>query len=147
LTSLGEYPEVSLKMARDRCHEARQKIAAGINPVEVRRNGRTSRANTFKILAEEWLKRQVSLLLAGTVNRHRSRLETFVYPYIANKPMKQIVRQDLLAVLRRVEAQGKLDTAKRIRELCSQIWLYAIDEGKADFDIAHSLKGAIKTKA
>ena len=147
LTSLGEYPEVSLKMARDRCHEARQKIADGINPVEVRRTERTSRANTFKILSEDWLKRQVNLLLTGTINRHRSRLETFVYPYIANKPMKQIVRQDLLAVLRRVEAQGKLDTAKRIRELCSQIWLYAIDEGKADFDIAHSLKGAIKTKA
>jgi integrase len=143
LTSLGEYPTMSIKMARDKCHEAKQKIADGINPAEERRTERDAYSNTFKTLAEEWLKRQTDLL-PGTVKRHQWRLERYVYPHIANKPIDQITAPELLAVLRRIEAQKKLDTAKRIRELCSSIWCYAIGEGKAQFDIAHSLKDQIQ---
>lgn len=145
LTSLGEYPTVSLKMARDRCHEAKQKIEDGINPAEERRMERNAYANTFKTMAEAWLERQTELT-EGTIKRHRRRLERFVYPHLANKPIDQITAQELLGVLQRVEAQGKLDTAKRIRELCSGIWKRAIHLGRAQFDIAHSLKDAIKTK-
>jgi integrase len=106
---------------------------------------RNAYANTFKTMAEAWLERQTELT-EGTIKRHRRRLERFVYPHLANKPIDQITAQELLGVLQRVEAQGKLDTAKRIRELCSGIWKRAIHLGRAQFDIAHSLKDAIKTK-
>jgi len=144
LISLGKFPDVSLAKARDKRDEERRKIADGINPAEARRAERSTYGNTLKILAEEWLKRQTDLT-EGTIRRHRRRLEKFVYPLLGAKPIDQISAQELLGVLRKVEAQGKLDTAKRVRELCSGIWCYAIHEGKAQFDIAASLKGAIKT--
>ena len=55
-------------------------------------------ANTFKVLAEEWLKRQTDLL-PGTVKRHQGRLERFVYQHIGNKPIDQITAPELPAVL------------------------------------------------
>ncbi len=143
LISLGKWPEVSLKMARDRREEERRKIAGGINPADERRSERDARGNTFKALAEQWLKRQTDLT-EGTVTRHERRLERFVYPRLRAKPINSITAQELLGVLRNIEAQGKIDTAKRVRELCSAIWIYAIHEGKAQYDIAASLKGAIK---
>jgi integrase len=105
---------------------------------------RDARDNTFKALAEEWLERQTDVT-EGTVTRHRRRLERFVCPKLGQEPIDDIGAKDLLAVLRRIEAQGKYDTAKRVRELCSGIWIHAIHEGNAEFDIASSFKGAIKT--
>jgi integrase len=144
LISLGRFPDVSLKMARDKAVDARRTIDGGVNPAEERRAERVAYGDTFKIQAEEWLKRRTDLE-PNTIRRHQSRLETFVYPHIGNDPIGQIKALQLLAVLRKVEAQGKLDTAKRIRELCSSIWTHAVLEGKAQFDAAASLKGAIKT--
>jgi len=54
LTSLGEYPTVSIKMARDKCHEAKQKIADGINPAEERRAEAMNQL--IRILAEAAVK-------------------------------------------------------------------------------------------
>lgn len=143
LISLGQFPDVTLKMARDRRDDERRKIAEGINPADERRRARDSQGNTFKTLAEEWLNRQTDLI-ESTVHNHRRRLERFVYPQIGSKPIEQIAAQELLLVLRKIENKGKIETAKRTRELCSCIWRYAVTEGKAPYDIAASLKGVIK---
>lgn len=95
LISLGQYPEVSLAMARDRRDEERRKIADGINPAEERRNERGARENTFKAVAEDWLKRQTDLT-EGTITRHRRRLQRFVYPKLGGEPISHIGAQDLI---------------------------------------------------
>jgi len=124
MISLGQYPDVSLKMARDRRDDERRKIADGIDPVQERRVERIAQINTFELLAKEYLKRLTDLT-EGTIRRHKQRLNKYVYPFIGSKPINEISAQELLIVLRKVEATGKLDTAKRIRELCSSIWCYA----------------------
>ncbi|HEY2685379.1 MAG TPA: tyrosine-type recombinase/integrase [Steroidobacteraceae bacterium] len=143
LISLGKYPDVSLAQARDNRDEERRKISKGVNPADERRAERDTRGNTFRAMAEDFLKSQTGVLSAGTITRHERRLERFVYKHIGGAAIETITAQELLAVLRKIEAQGKTDTAKRVRELCSQIWVRAIHEGKAQHDIAHSLKGAI----
>src|SRR5579859_5729943 len=55
LLSLGVYPDVSLKRAREKREDARRLIADGTDPSLERKTQRTARADTFKAIATEWL--------------------------------------------------------------------------------------------
>jgi len=144
MVSLGKFPAVSLKEADKRRVAAQEKLDTGIDIGGERRASDAVNKDTFRLAAEDFMKSVEPSLTPGTIARHRQRLEEYVYKDIGNSPIGSITPQDLLKVLRKVEAQGKVDTAKRIRELCSQIWLRAVLEGKAQYDVAAALKGAIK---
>src|SRR5205823_9708102 len=49
--SLGTYPTVSLKDARERRNELKRQLARGIDPDVVRKAGKVAQANTFELLA------------------------------------------------------------------------------------------------
>lgn len=51
----------------------------------------------------------------------------------------------LPAVLRRLEARGMTDTAHRARDTCSQVFRFAVAEGRVTSDPARDLAGALKT--
>jgi hypothetical protein len=56
--SLGTYPEVSLKAAREKREGARKLLAAGVDPSENRKASKAARAdratNSFEVVAREW---------------------------------------------------------------------------------------------
>src|SRR5262245_40189342 len=56
--SLGVYPDVSLRSARDRRDESRKLLASGIDPSENRKAMKSARAeraaNSFEMVAREW---------------------------------------------------------------------------------------------
>jgi integrase len=66
-----------------------------------------------------------------------------VVPYLGSKPIASIEAPDLLAVLKRIEAKGVVDTAHRSREVCGRVFRYAIATGRAKRDIAADLVGAL----
>jgi integrase len=142
LISLGSYAEVPLKAARERRDEARKLVADGIDPSAQRKAAKVAQANSVQLVSQEWLDKQTDLD-PGTIRRHRGRLVKFIYPYIGKRPIAAVTPPELLAPLRRIEAQGKHDTAKRTRELCGAIWRYAIATGRADRDISADLRGAL----
>jgi hypothetical protein len=62
--SLGVYPEISLKLARERREEARRTVAQGIDPSAERKAAKEARQVTFELIAEEWLALQAKPLNA-----------------------------------------------------------------------------------
>ena len=70
-------------------------------------------------------------------------MENNLFPWIGEKEIKEITPASLLAVLRRVESRGALDTAHRLHQTCGQIWRYAVATGRVERDITHDLKGAL----
>jgi integrase len=145
--TLGSYPEMSLKEAREAAIKSRSKIAQGIDPVEEKRQKRQERkaaqvnlANTFQVKAEKWLDENPLQLEPSTVLRHRRRLEVFVYPKLGSRPIDEINGLELLDVLNLVVEKKKAHTAERIRQLCSQIF-----QDKATIDVAGSIKRKIRT--
>lgn len=148
--ALGAYPAVSLADARTRCAEARQVLAAGTDPGERRKADNAAKveakalaADTFEVVARDWLARQAGAEV--TLQKSRWILETFLFPEIGDLPMQAISARVLLAALRRVEATGKLETAKRARIKAGQVFRWAILEGRADTDPTASLRGALTT--
>ncbi|PAV27397.1 integrase [Tamilnaduibacter salinus] len=147
--SIGTYPEVSLKEARAQRDEARRLLSENKDPVMARRTKgirqQHDAENTFKAVAEDWLQNQETELAAETIRITRRRLENWVYPKLGTLPLTEIDPPAVLKVLRRIEDQGKHETAHRIRQRISQVYRFAISEGRAQWDPAGNLSGVLKT--
>lgn len=143
LISLGTYPEVSLKLARDRRDEARRLVADGGDPSAKRQAERAARADTFEALAREWLEMEAKTLGPRTLRKKTERFEAFVFPYLGKRPIVEIKAVDVLAILKRVEARGKHETAHRVRSECGNVFRYAVATSRAERDPTTDLRGAI----
>lgn len=143
LLSVGTYPDVPLKLARERRDEARKLVAAGIDPSTKRKGEKAAQANTFKAIAEEWLAQEAKTLSAITIRAKRSRLETWAYRAIGNSPIADIEAPALLAMLKRVEATGRHETAHRVRQAVGGVFRHAILTHRATRDPTADLRGAL----
>ena len=87
--SLGVYPDVTLQYAREQLQEARQLLARGIDPSAQRRTVKIARADTFKLIAEEWLEMQAERLAPITMTQALWILGSFVYPRLGSWPIRR----------------------------------------------------------
>lgn len=143
LISLGAYPDVTLKRAREKRDEARKLVADGIDPSVRRKSERGARAETFEAVAKEWLELQSKALSVETISILGTRLKSFLYPYIGNRPVVAITAQELLGALRRIEARGRHETAHRVRALAGRVLRYAVATDRAPHDVAADLRDAL----
>lgn len=148
LLSLGVYPDTGLKEARQRRDEARKLVASGVDPSEKRKATKTAQiaevANTFAVVAKEWYGKHEKRWVHGYASKIQGYLDNDLIPGLpSNRPIAEITPPELLAVLRRIEERGALDTAHRVRQICSQIWRYAIATGRVTRDIAADLRGVL----
>ncbi len=141
LLAIGAYPEVPLKRARERRDDARRLLADGIDPSAKRQAERAAQADTFKAIALEWLAKQK--LADSTRDKAEWTFETLLFPYLGAKQITSITAPDVLVALRRIEAQGKHETAHRAKQRAGQVFRYAIATGRAEHDVTADLKGAL----
>lgn len=143
LLTLGCYPDVPLATARVLRDEARKSIAADIDPAAERRTERESTESSFQSVAQEWFDK-FSVQWVATHNRTvKTRLEQNLYPFIGSKPIREITAPEVLSTLRRIESRGANETARRVRQICGQVFRYAIASGRADRDPSADLRGAL----
>src|SRR6185436_17547848 len=109
--SLGVYPLVTLKLARQERDDAKRLLSDGQDPSHQRQRQRASQKVTFELVAREWLELQSKKLGPVTIAKAEWMLGTFVYPHLGSRPVGKITAPDLLAVLRRIEARGTIETA------------------------------------
>ncbi|MGH8320243.1 MAG: tyrosine-type recombinase/integrase [Steroidobacteraceae bacterium] len=143
LLTLGAYPDVPLRRAREKRDDARRLVADGIDPSARRQAERSAAALTFVAVADEWLLTKKRSLAPGTWQRDHDQIHKWVVPYLGNRPIASIEAPELLQVLKRVEAKGIADTAHRTREVCGRVFRYAIATGRATRDITADLRGAL----
>lgn len=144
---LGGWPTISLAEARARRDEAKKKIANGIDPALDKKRARIAAkyaaANTFQAVAEEWLvKCERDGLAPVTVDKIRWLLAK-AYPLLGTIPIAQITPHEALAVLRKVEATGAYESARRMRSVLSRVFRYGVATVRCDKDVAADLRGAI----
>ena len=143
LLTLGAYPDVPLKRAREKREDARKLVADGIDPSAKRQAERATQVETFEAIAKEWLELQRKSLAVETMDILGTRLKSFLYPYVGSRPIASITAQELLGALRRIEARGKHETAHRVRSLAGRVFRYAVATGRAQHDVAADLKDAL----
>jgi integrase len=145
--SLGVYPDVGLKDARERRDAARKLLANGVDPSDNRKAQKSARtdsiANSFEVVAREWFAEYSSTWVERHRERILSRFEHDVFPWIGARPIADITAPDVLTVMRRIESRGALDTAHRILNHCGQVFRYAVATGRAMRDPFGDLRGAL----
>lgn len=145
--SFGTYPEVSLKVARERREQARKLVANSTDPSEDRKEKKRAveaATSSFQQIFNEWLDIQKSKLAAGTHEKIKSSMSTHGLPHIGKKPIADIKIDDLLTMLRIIEAKGALEMARRVRAWTSRVFRYGIIIGKCERDPAGDLRGAMR---
>ena len=147
LLSLGVYPEVGLKEARDRRDEARKLIADGIDPSANRKAQKSARAdraaNSFEVVAREWYAKYSTTWAKDHGNRILRRFERDIFPWIGSRSIAEIKAPDLLSVVRRIESRGALETAHRALANCGQVFRYGVATGRCERDPSGDLRGAL----
>lgn len=144
--AIGAYPDVSLAVARERRDDARRLIAAGVDPGVHRKEARAAHvaaaASTFECVAREWLGKQS--FVPGYGKKVLAWFEKNVFPWIGARAVTELSAPDFLAVLRRMEERGAIESAHRVKQNCSQVMRYAVATGRASRDPVPDLAGALR---
>ena len=104
LLALGVYPDVSLKLARDRREEARRLVANGIDPGAKRQAEKLSKTDTFEAIAREWLALQEHQLSPATFKKAQWTFETLLFPRLGSQPIAAFHQCRLWSIKRRLGA-------------------------------------------
>lgn len=143
--SLGVYPQVGLREARQRREFQRNLLGHGTDPSEHRKAERVALsnagANTFETIAREWLAKR------NWATGHSARLlrlfERDLFPWIGGHPIASITAPELLAVIRRIEGRGAVDTAHRALSRCGEVFRYGVATGRCERDLSENLRGSL----
>ncbi|MCU1223610.1 MAG: integrase [Edaphobacter sp.] len=141
--SLGVYPDVGLKDARERRDAARKLLADGIDPGQHRKE---KAANNFEAVAREWFAKFTTGWAPGHQLRALRRFEREVFPLVGNRAIADIKPPEVLGVIRRIETRGAIDTAHRVLGACSQVFRYGVATGRCESDPSRDLRGALPPK-
>jgi integrase len=143
MLSLGVYPAVSLKRAREKRDEARKLLVEGVSPGAKRQAEKVAESDTFEAIAREWFAKQKPNWADSHADKIIARLESDLFPWLGTRPIKAIKAKELLACLRRIESRGALDTAHRAHQNSGQVFRYAVATGRAERDPSGDLRGAL----
>lgn len=145
--ALGVYPDISLKRARIAHENAREKVKMGIDPTQQRKiqrlNKYESTDDSFEFIAREWFEQFKDTWSESHSKRLIARLENDVFPWLGASSIKTIEPPEILAVMRRIQDRGALESAHRVRHVCGQVFRYAIATGRAQRDQTADLRGAL----
>ncbi|BEH11831.1 MULTISPECIES: tyrosine-type recombinase/integrase [Geobacter] len=128
--TFGPYPITSLADARQLREDAKKLLANGIDPGEIKKAKKAELAaeqRTFEMVAREWFAKNEPAWSTSHCATVMSRLERDIFPVIGNRPIAELKRTEIIFLLKGIEARGKIETAKRIKIYCGQIFRYALN--------------------
>lgn len=151
LLSGGPYPQLSLLAARAWRDEMKQQLALGLDPSEERRQERAiaeaqqsgRMRNTFEHVAREWLEIRLLSWTPRYAALVTGRLEADVFPVIGPLDIARITPRQILDAIRKIETRGAIEMARRVKNHCSEIFRYAIPDGRCETDPCRDLNPAM----
>ncbi|RMS22217.1 integrase arm-type DNA-binding domain-containing protein [Pseudomonas syringae] len=147
LTSFGNYPVITLGDARRKRLEAKRQLANGIDPIESKRDAKTTAAingRTFEDVALDWHREMSAKWAPGHSKTVMSRLETHVFPLIGARAIVDLDTHDLMTPLEAIKKRGTIDVALRVQNYLQSIMREAKRLRLITQNPAHDLEGSIK---
>lgn len=144
--SLGTYPEITLKEAREKRDQARAFVAKGVDPRAHRRKEKQAAADssikTFEVVAGEWYAFKLprwAIAKKGAAKQAQLYLDKDLLPSIGKIPIAEVTRKDVLATLRIIEKRGALNVARKCRTWLNEIFRFGIASEYLDINPAADL--------
>jgi integrase len=147
--AVGVYPDIGLKDARDAREAARKTLARGQDPLLVKKAAKAAKAeegaNTFAAIAGELREKKWRDKKAASTIRKFDWFMSFAFPGLGSRPIAEISAREILVVLKKVEARGTYETARKLRTAIGDVFRFAIATARADNDPTLALRGALVT--
>ncbi|MBS3929052.1 MAG: tyrosine-type recombinase/integrase [Sphingomonadales bacterium] len=150
LLAIGAYPEIGLGAARKRREEARALIAQGKDPSREKQRdkvrSRIQAADTFTAIADEYCSKRRRDGEKGWSPATATRSEyllSLLNPGIGRLAIAEIEPADVLAAIRKIEAKGNLESARRTLQLASAVFRFAVATARLASDPTRDLRGAL----
>ena len=146
--SFGAYPAVPLATARSERDKVKALLAEGIDPSEAKKAGAAPepQGETFESVAKRWLKMNESKWVGAYAVRLRARMDQDVMPHLGSKPVAGITAKEVLDTIRKIEARGAIEMARRVRQMIGQVFRFATAEGLVQFDPSRDIGDALRPK-
>lgn len=151
LMAFGRYPEISLAEVRELHAQARKLLSTGVDPMAERKaeqeareeaRQRDSGEKSFQTIAELWMGHWGADKCECHLSRTRRRLEKDIFPEIGARPISEVESPEILALVKKIEARGAADVARRSLQTIGQIFRYAVANGHAKQNPAVNFKPA-----
>jgi integrase len=136
--TLGQYPDLSLRDAREIAQETKKNIRSGVTLKQ-----KDKPSTMFRDVALQW--GEVRQNNWNPKHKNYRRLEIYIYPFIGNMDITTIRSSDILKLLRPIEAKNTLETCHRVLNIIGQIFRFAIASDMCESDVTQALRGALKT--
>ena len=150
LLAIGSYPEIGLSDARKRREDARSLIAKGLDPSREKQRekvkARVQAADTFNAIAAEYCakrKRDGEKGWSPATATRSEYLLSLLNGGIGRLAIADIEPADVLTAVRKIEAKGNLESARRTLQLASMVFRYAVATARLRSDPTRDLRGAL----
>jgi integrase len=148
LLSFGEYPTVSLKMARERREEAKKLLADDIDPGLYKKQIMAARiaeeTNVFQNIAMDWYDNHTKQLAQRTRDNILARFKNHIFPVLGKIPITKLEAPDLLALAKSLEQREQSVLAHTVLQQCGRVFRYGIATGIIKHNIVADLRGAVR---
>ena len=155
MLSLGKFPVVGLKEAREKNFLLRQQLDQGLNPSEVRKTEKTRQKEAVQVekllakgeahpmsleaVALDWLEDVRKTWKQSTYHGEKTRIIKHIIGPLGKLPINEIKPADVRALFQQLEAEGKYDTLRKIAENTVRIFNFGIAVDKCDNNPAYSI--------
>lgn len=146
--TIGPYPLITIKQARDKHEGLRRQLLDGINPARqkqvdrVERAAKVAQAETFESFTKIWITEKLASLTQRSQKQTLAWLKNDVYPVIGKLPLGEVHARDVLNLL-----EGMRNTptkANNIRAIIERIYQYAAQKLLVTYNPATTMKGLIQ---
>ena len=138
---------MKLADAREKRDDSRRLLQNNVDPAQYRKETKAMQqeqaTNSFEAVSREWFTKNKHVWTEGHSSTIIRRLELNIFPWLGMKPIASITAPELLAVLRRIENRGAIETAHRVKQICGQVFRYTIATGRTERDPSADLRGAL----
>ena len=147
MISVGKYPQISMKQAREKQQEYHELLEQGINPSTSKKLEKIQQNNdnSFHSVALEWFSNNYEASNPKHKKNILRRLESYVFPVIGRLPIKDIKAPMLFNIIESIQQNGYIETGKRVNGICSQVFRYGVAKGYCEQDVTQHYQGMLKT--
>jgi integrase len=147
MLSLGKYPVISLKEARQKVIDTKKLLDEGKNPSREKKAEKLRNTvkgeNTFEAIARRWLEMKSQKLNPKYAKQTLARMEQHVFPKIGALPIDDITIPDVVTVVEAMGEHGIIETAKRMKQTIGQVFRYAAQRGLCQHNPAADLRDVL----
>ena len=148
--SLGVYPDTTLSAARKNANDARESVAAGTDPSDIRKavkqvhakrrlaeqriNDGLPASGSFEYVAREWASVPTDRRSDKQTEKIIGWMEKDIFPWLGSRPINEITTPEIDATIQRIVDRGALDIARRTLWNCGRIFGYSAKKGYSQGD-------------